>query len=94
MGDHLRHLIQGPLKHRADIVEMVQSGGTKGLVQGDLVVSLMVDKIKEEMRNGKLTFLLDGIPRDLEQDTAFKKIMKSEFDVSASIKVSRVASMY
>jgi adenylate kinase family enzyme len=67
MGDHLRHLINGPLKDQPDIVEMVNSGGTKGLVRGDLVISLLTEKIREEMSKGKSAFLVDGCPRNLEQ---------------------------
>jgi hypothetical protein len=84
MGDHLRHLINGPLKDQPDIVEMVNSGGTKGLVRGDLVISLLTVKIREEMIKGKSAFLVDGCPRNLEQNAAFKNIMKTEFDVSST----------
>lgn len=83
-GDYLRYLINGPLRDQTDIVEVVKYGGTKGLVRGDVIVTLLIDKIKEEMRNGRSAFLLDGFPRNLDQDKAFKEIMKTEFNVSST----------
>ncbi|KAI9055246.1 hypothetical protein LZ554_000210 [Drepanopeziza brunnea f. sp. 'monogermtubi'] len=80
VGDYLRYLIQGPLKDQADIVDAVRSGGTRGLVSGDVIVSLLIDKIKEEMTRGQGAFLLDGFPRNLEQEKAFREMMKAEFD--------------
>lgn len=82
-GDYLRYLINGPLADQADIVDAVRSGGTRGLVRGDVIVSLLIEKIKEEMRGGKSAFLLDGFPRNLEQDNAFKEAMSAEFNVSS-----------
>jgi UMP-CMP kinase len=82
-GDYLRYLINGPLADQADIVDAVRSGGTRGLVRGDVIVSLLIEKIKEEMRGGKSAFLLDGFPRNLEQDNAFKEAMRAEFNVSS-----------
>lgn len=82
VGDHLRFLINGPLSQNADIVASVKSGGTIGLVGGDTIVSLLMDKIKEEMLKGYRVFLLDGFPRNLEQDEAFRKVMRKEFEVS------------
>lgn len=66
---------------QADIVDAVRSGGTRGLVRGDVIVSLLIGKIKEEMGKGKSAFLLDGFPRNLEQDKAFRESMRSEFNV-------------
>ncbi|TVY92501.1 UMP-CMP kinase, partial [Lachnellula willkommii] len=80
-GDYLRYLINGPLADQADIVDAVRSGGTRGLVPGDVIVSLLIEKIKEEIGKGKSAFLLDGFPRNLEQDKAFRESMRSEFNV-------------
>ncbi|TVY57667.1 UMP-CMP kinase 3 [Lachnellula cervina] len=80
-GDYLRYLINGPLADQADIVDAVRSGGTRGLVRGDVIVSLLVGKIKEEMGKGKSAFLLDGFPRNLEQDKAFRESMRYEFNI-------------
>ena len=65
-----------------DIVHAVRYGGTRGLVRGDVIVSLLIEKIKEEMSKGELAFFLDGFPRNLEQDKAFRERMRSDFDVS------------
>ncbi|KUJ11893.1 P-loop containing nucleoside triphosphate hydrolase protein [Mollisia scopiformis] len=80
VGDYLRYLINGPLSDQADIIDSVRSGGTRGLVRGDVIVSLLLDKINEEMGKGKSVFLLDGFPRNLEQDEAFKALMNTEFN--------------
>jgi len=66
-------------------VDAVRSGGTRGLVRGDVIVSLLIDKIKEEMGEGKFTFLLDGFPRNLEQEKSFKEKMRAEFNVSLMV---------
>ncbi|TVY47046.1 UMP-CMP kinase [Lachnellula occidentalis] len=78
-GDYLRYLINGPLADQPDIVDAVRSGGTRGLVRGDVIVSLLIEKIKEEMSKGTSVFLLDGFPRNLEQDKAFREAMSAEF---------------
>lgn len=69
------------MRDQTDIVDAVRSGGTRGLVAGDVIVSLLVDKIKEEAKGGERVFLLDGFPRNLEQERAFRKIAKAQFDV-------------
>lgn len=84
VGGNLRYLINGPLADQADIVEAVRSSSTKGLVRGDVIAWLLMDKIKEEMSTGKATFVLDGFPRNLEQDEAFKEMMKGTFDVRST----------
>jgi adenylate kinase family enzyme len=83
-GDYLRHLINGPLSDQPKIVEAVRSGGTKGLVKGDVIVELLLDKVRDEMENGKKAFVLDGFPRNLEQDEVFKVVLRKRFDVSLS----------
>ncbi|TVY26211.1 UMP-CMP kinase [Lachnellula hyalina] len=80
-GDYLRYLINGPLAGQPDIVDAVRYGGTRGLVRGDVIVSLLIEKIKEEMSKGESAFLLDGFPRNLEQDKAFRERMRSDFDI-------------
>jgi adenylate kinase family enzyme len=64
-------------------VDAVRSGGTRGLVLGDVIVSLLMDKIKKEMSGGKTTFLLDGFPRNVEQQRSFQEMMEAEFNVRA-----------
>jgi len=74
-------------------VDAVRSGGTRGLVRGDVIVSLLVDKIKEEMSRGKSTFLLDGFPRKLEQEKSFKEMMRDKLNVSATVLLIRLGHM-
>ncbi|TVY76169.1 UMP-CMP kinase [Lachnellula suecica] len=84
VGDYLRYLINGPLADQADIVDAVRSGGTRGLVRGDVIVSLLVEKMKIEMSRGKSGFLFDGFARNLEQNEAFTKMMRAEFNVGCT----------
>lgn len=48
-----------------------------------------MQKIKEEMLQGKEVFLLDGFPRDLEQDKSFREAMEAEFWVRSSLVLPR-----
>lgn len=41
-----------------------------------------MEKIKEEQSRGESVFLLDGFPRNLEQNKAFKEMMNAEYEVS------------
>ena len=83
VGDFLRALTNGRLANRADIVASFKAGGTQGLVPGEVLVPLLVKNIREEMDGGESVFLLDGFPRDLEQDSTFKAKMQAEFGVSS-----------
>ena len=73
-------------------MDSVKSGGTRGLVRGDIIVSLLMEKIKEEMHGGKSVFLLDGFPRNLEQDKVFKETMWTELSVS-STSITRIRNV-
>ena len=68
VGDLLRTVPPSPLR---DLIDSKMRGGE--LVPDDIILPSLQDRIDAKVREGKLRFLIDGFPRNLQQAVMFEE---------------------